>query len=191
MQLLEGSQIDRMCGKMNKYIYGLKQSLREWYYQLIDFLTPYGFVVSNFDPYILIFKSDHNSHNGTNNNNNTNNILFITIYVDNLSLFVPKGPVIDNLKDLLKSEFKVTDLGDLHWLLGIWIKYRDHDIALLQSVYINTILKHFGLYDCNPITYAFDKNHQIDKTTTNTDNSNEVNVKLYQQMVGSLIYTVI
>ena len=46
------------------------------------------------------------------------------------------------------------------------------------------------MYDCNPVTYPLDKNHQIDKiTTTNTDS--EVNIKLYQQMVGSLMYTVI
>ena len=126
---------------------------------LIDFLTPYGFVVSNFDPCVLMFKRDNNSHNGTNNNNNANNLLFIAIYVDNLSLFGPKGPVIDKLKELLKSEFKVTDLGDLHWSLGIRIEYRDHDIALSQSAYIDTILKRFGLYDCNPITYPLDKNH--------------------------------
>ena len=36
----------------------------------------------------------------------------------------------DNLKDFLKLEFKVNDLGDLHWLLGIWIKYKKHDITL-------------------------------------------------------------
>ena len=104
----------------------------------------------------------------------------------------------DNRKDLLKSEFKVSDLGDLHQLLGIRIEYRDHDIALSQSAYINTILKRFGLYDCNPVTYPLDKNHQmdkvttIDKVTTNADNTNlEFNVNLYQQMGGSLMYIVI
>src|SRR5258705_13716671 len=100
-----------MCGKLNKCIYGLKQSPREWYHRLIDFLTPYGFVVSNFDPCILMFKSDNDTHyHDTNNDNDTNNVLFITVYVDDLSLFGPKGPVMNNLKDLLKSEFKVTDL---------------------------------------------------------------------------------
>ena len=148
-----------------------------------------------------MFKSDNDSHNDTNNANNvlnntrynnTNNVLFIAIYIDDLSLFGPKGPVMDNLKDLLKSEFKVTNLGDLHWLLGIRIEYRDHDIALSQSAYIDIILKCFGLYDCNPVTYPLDKNHQIDKATTNADNTDsEVNIKLYQQMVGSLMYTVI
>src|SRR5258705_8130025 len=122
------------------------------------------------------------------------NVLFIALYVDDLSLFRLKGPIMDKVKDLLKSEFKVTDLGDLHWLLGIRIEYRDHDIALSQSACIDTILKRFGLYDCNPVTYPLDKNHQIDKatTTTNADNTDsEVNIKLYQQMVGSLMYTVI
>ena len=45
---------------------------------------------------------------------NINNVLFIAIYINNLLLFGPKGLVINNLKDLLKSEFKGTDLGDLH-----------------------------------------------------------------------------
>ena len=53
-------------------------------------------------------------YNSTNNNNNANNLLFITIYIDDLLLFRSKGLVMDNLKDLLKSEFKVTDLGELH-----------------------------------------------------------------------------
>ena len=86
----------------------------------------------------------------------------------------------DNVKDLLKLEFKVTDLGDLHWLLGIRIEYRDHDIALSQSAYIDTILKHFELYDCNSVTYPLDKNHQINKSTTNADNTDsKANIKFY------------
>src|SRR5258705_4116460 len=59
------------------------------------------------------------------------------------------------------------------------------------SAYIDTILKRFGLYNCNPVTYPLDKNHQIDKTTTTNADDSKVNVKLYQQMVGSLMYTVI
>ena len=96
-----------------------------------------------------------------------------------------------NFKDLLKSEFKVTDLGNLHLLWGIQIKYREYDIALSQFVYIDTILKCFSWYDCNLVTYPLDKNHQINKVTTFVNNSNKVNIKLYQQIVRSLIYTVI
>ena len=65
-----------------------------------------------------MFKSDNN------------NILFIAVYVNDLLLFGLKGPVMDNLKDFLKLVFKVNNLGDLYWLLGIWIKYKKHDIIL-------------------------------------------------------------
>ena len=110
-----------------------------------------------------MFKSDNNTNNANNilddtRYNNTNNIHFITIYVDDLSLFGLKGPVIDNLRHLLNSEFKVTDLDNLHWLLER-IEYREHDIILSQSIYIDIIFKRFGLYDCNPVTYLLDKNH--------------------------------
>ena len=59
-----------------------------------------------------MFKSNNNiRHNDTNNANNvlddtryndTNNVLFIAIYVDDISLFGPKGPVMNNLKDLFQ-----------------------------------------------------------------------------------------
>ena len=97
---------EEMCGKLNKCIYGLKQLLQEWYHWLIDFLTPHRFVVSNFDPCTLMFKSNNDTkYNDINNNNN--NLPFIAVYVNKLSLFGPKGPVMDNLKDLWKWEFKV------------------------------------------------------------------------------------
>ena len=133
MKLLEGSRVNGICEKLNECIYDLKQALREWDHQLIDFLTPYRFIVSNFDPCILMFKSNNNTYYNNTNNilnnthysyannilnnthyNDTNNILFIAIYINNLLLFGSKGLVIDNVKDLLKLEFKVTDLGDLH-----------------------------------------------------------------------------
>src|SRR5258705_9460165 len=143
-----------MCAKLNKYIYGLKQSPRAWYHRLTDYLVPYGFTVSTFDPCVLIYKQ----HNQT---------LFIAVYVDDLSLFGPKGQLMDSVKDLLKQEFQVTDMGDLHWLLGIRIEYHESNIALSQTSYIDKILKRFGLQDVNPATYPatypLDKNHNLSK----------------------------
>ena len=63
MQLPEGSRIEGMCAKLNKCIYELKQSLRAWYHHLSDYLVPYGFTVSTFDPCILIYK--HHDYNQT------------------------------------------------------------------------------------------------------------------------------
>jgi hypothetical protein len=54
-----------------------------------------------------------------------------------------------NVKNTLKSKFEVMDLGDLHWLLGIQIKFGQKGIELLQIAYIDSILSQFDWQDCN------------------------------------------
>ena len=162
-----------MCAKLNRYIYGLKQSLREWYQCLIDYLVPYGFSVSTFDPYVLI-----HSHS---------QLFFITIYMDNITLFGPPGNLIDSTKDLLKLEFQVTDMGDLYWLLGMQIEYFQDHITISQTAYIDKILHCFGLHDANSVNLLLDANHILIK---GTDDTRIPETKLYQQMVGSLMYVV-
>jgi hypothetical protein len=50
--------------------------------------------------------------------------------MDNITLSGPGGPIMNNVKNTLKSEIEVTDLGDLHWLLGIQIKFGPKGIEL-------------------------------------------------------------
>ena len=173
MQLPEGSRQDGMCAKLNRCIYGLKQSPREWYQRLIDYLVPYGFSVSTFDPCVLV-----HSHSQP---------FFIAIYVDDITLFGPPGNLMDSTKDLLKLEFQVTDMGDLHWLLGMQIEYFQDHIAISQTAYIDKILHRFGLHDANPVNLPLDANHTLIK---GTDDTRIPDTKLYQQMVGSLMYAV-
>ena len=100
MQLPEGSRQEGMCAKLNRCTYGLKQSPREWYHPLSSVLVPYGFTVSTFDPYIMIHK---------------NKQFFLAIYVDDITLWGDAGSTLMfSTKQLLKKEFQVTDLGDLH-----------------------------------------------------------------------------
>ena len=110
----------------------------------------------------------------------------------------------DSVKDLLKQEFQVIDMSDLHWLLGIRIEYNKSNIALSQTSYIDKILKWFGLQIANPAIYPLDKNHNLSnkgkevehlgynnfKAGFPTTILDTVNVKQYQQMIGSLMYTV-
>ena len=52
-------------------------------------------------------------------------------------------------KDQLHDQFKIKELGNLHWLLGIEFKC-DHVecmISFLQESYIEKILQHFSLQD--------------------------------------------
>jgi hypothetical protein len=92
-----------------------------------------------------------------------------------------------HVKKALKSEFDVTDLGNLYWLLGIQIKFENKGIELSQSVYIDPILLRFGMTDCNPTVLPIDCN-----TTLKCSMPNEVvkDIQVYQSMIGSIMYLV-
>jgi hypothetical protein len=95
--------------------------------------------------------------------------------------------MMNHVKKALKSEFDVMDLGDLHWLLCIQIKFGKKGIELSQSVYIDTILLHFGMTDCNPTVLPIDHN-----TTLKRSMSDEVvkDIQVYQSMIGPIMYLV-
>ncbi|EGO04767.1 hypothetical protein SERLA73DRAFT_43673, partial [Serpula lacrymans var. lacrymans S7.3] len=46
------------------------------------------------------------------------------------------------------------DLGEIKWLLGLKIDYkRESSItSILQTAYIDAMVKHFGLTDAKPVT---------------------------------------
>jgi hypothetical protein len=92
-----------------------------------------------------------------------------------------------HVKKALKSEFDITDLSDLHWLLGIQIKFGKKGIELSQSSYIDTILLRFGMTDCNPTVLPIDRN-----TTLKRSMPDEVvkDIQVYQSMIGSIMYLV-
>jgi len=56
----------------------------------------------------------------------------------------------------LQSEFEISDMGEIHWLLGVEIN-RDRltrTVTLSQKAYIDTICEWFGLQDAHPATHA-------------------------------------
>jgi hypothetical protein len=92
-----------------------------------------------------------------------------------------------NIKIPLKSEFDVTDLGDLHRLLGIQSKFGPKSIEISQIVYIESIISQFGLEDCNMTILL------IDQGTTLTQSKLEALLKgreSYQSMIKSIMYLV-
>ena len=172
MHLPEGSRIDGKVAKLKRCIYGLKQSPREWYYRLVEYLIPYGFVITAFDPCVLV----HNSGD-----------LFLTIYVDDITMYGETVALKDQTIGILKTVFKVNDMGTLHWLLGINITFTDAGITLSQTAFIEKILNRFGLQSCKSVSTPIDPNHRLTKNLEQTDDKT---TKAYQQIIGSLMYLV-
>jgi hypothetical protein len=72
MDLPEDGQLDGMVAELKRCIYGLKQSPREWYYRLVEYPAPFRFVITSWNPCVLVHESGN---------------LFLPIYVDNITLF--------------------------------------------------------------------------------------------------------
>ena len=108
--------------------------------------------------------------------------------MDDIILFGPTRSARSALKIALKSEFQVTELGTLNWLLGIQIECHSDSVTLSQQAYIDKLLSRFGMTSCNPVTLPSDPNSKLRKFQ---DGDNIADATLYQQKIGSLIYLVI
>ena len=93
-----------------------------------------------------------------------------------------------HIKCLLTVEYKMTDQGEISFILGISIT-RNHEkwmIHLSQPRYIEAILKKFGLYDCNPSSTPGDISVILKKDDGNNEEAQK-NIP-YREAVGSLMY---
>ncbi|KAI0998282.1 hypothetical protein K3495_g9913 [Podosphaera aphanis] len=140
--------------------------------RLVDYLLSFGLASTPFGPCVLV----HNTGN-----------LYLAVYVDGIILFGEPGDLMDQVVTCLKSEFKVNDMGTLHWILGTQIEYFDTGIALSQTAYIQRLLIKFGMHNSNSTTTPIEPNHRLRATQTEEDRADTT---LYQQIVGSIMYLV-
>ena len=100
----EGEQVKRLL----KSLYGLKQAGRKWYETLSRALSDLGFQVNNADP--GVFSSHVNNHT-----------TILAIHVDDCLITGSSPELITDYKHKLNQRYSLTDLGPVHWLLGIKI----------------------------------------------------------------------
>jgi Reverse transcriptase (RNA-dependent DNA polymerase) len=94
--------------RLNKLIYGLKQSSHGWYDKLIPHLLSYNFKMSNADR-LLFFKR------------NANFIIIMLVYVDDIIIAGNNLNEIKRVKIQLKEKFDIKNLGLLKHFLRIEI----------------------------------------------------------------------
>ena len=73
--------------------------------------------------------------------------MILLLYVDDLFVTGMDGLIAD-MKRNLASEFKMKDLGMMHYFLGMEVWKTTDGIFLGQGKYAVEILKRFGMMDC-------------------------------------------
>src|SRR5438128_11580372 len=124
------------CVKLQKSLYGLKQSGRMWYNRLKEFLLQKGYSNNDDCPCVFIKKS-------------TNGFCIISVYIDDLNI-IGNTQDIDEARNHLKTEFEMKDLGQTKFCLGLQLEHLPAGILIHQSAYIQKILEKFNTDESYP-----------------------------------------
>jgi len=80
------------------------------------------------------------------------------VWVDDLLLFGRSKEAMIIMKDNLKSEWQMTNLGEPSKIIGIEITIDDRSVMISQKKYIENILIKEGLKRVNPVSMPLDPN---------------------------------
>jgi hypothetical protein len=152
-------------------LYGLKQAPRAWYECLRDFLITNGFKVG---------KADHTLFTKT----IANDLFVCQIYVDDIIFGSTNKSTCEEFSRIMVQKFEMSMMGELRYLLGFQIKQLQDGTFIIQTKYIQDILKKFGMKDAKPIKTPMGTNGHLDLNT----GGKAIDQKLYRSMIGSLLY---
>jgi hypothetical protein len=157
--------------KLNKLLYGLKQASRQWFAKFSSTIIKHGFVQSKSD-YSLFTR--------------TQGTVFITllVYVDDILIASNDMPSVNALKDSLHVEFKLKDLGNLKYFLGLEVARLAKGISLCQRKYALDILSDSGMLGSKPVATPMEQNLKISQSTGEILDDPSP----YRRLVGRLLY---
>ena len=159
--------------KLNRSLYGLKQSGRMWNSLLHSFLVGESFVRSDADNCVYTKHTESSK-------------LIIIVWVDDIIIASSDSDDMDRIKQSLSRRFRMKDFGCIKSFLGIDFEFVGQDVKMNQKKYTETILQRFKMDDCNPKQIPCDMNTA--KLEFDDDSEMLPDSKPYREIVGSLIY---
>jgi hypothetical protein len=106
--------------------------------------------------------------------------------VDDLVITGSSQKEIQKIKLEMMKMYKMTDLGLLHYYLGIEVKQGQSGLVLSQANYAKRVLEKVGMKGCNPFKIPMEPKTRLSKENT----SPLVDATFYRSLVGSLMYLV-
>ncbi|KAJ9557260.1 hypothetical protein OSB04_011874 [Centaurea solstitialis] len=156
---------------LDKALYGLKQAPRAWYETLTVYLTGACYKKGTIDPTLFLRRSG-------------SDLIIVQIYVDDIIFASTKPELCKEFENTMKSQFKMSMMGELTFFLGHQVRQRPDGIFINQSKYVHDLLKRFDFGGSNSAATPMPKNFQL-----NADFSGKlVDQKNYRSIIGSLLY---
>jgi hypothetical protein len=156
-----------------KALYGLRQAPRAWYAKLDESLLGLGFRRSASEHAVYL--------RGTGTRQ-----LVVGVYVDDLIIAGGNQVDIDTFKNQMKGTFKMSDLGLLHYYLGLEVSQTEAGITICQSSYAAKIVEMSGLTGCNSSATPMEPRLKLSKVSS----APSIDATMFRSVVGSLRYLV-
>ncbi|GAC1660287.1 MAG: hypothetical protein PVS3B3_30240 [Ktedonobacteraceae bacterium] len=173
---MRSSSSEPVC-RLNRTLYGLKQSPRMWNKKINDFLVSnQGFTRLNADHSIYIRRAG--------------GLAIIALYVDDLLLLTETFEAMQKLKGELSKSYEMTDCGEIHHFLGIKVN-RDRNrctISIDQEHFVNQVLMRFDMMDCKPVSTPLDPSMRLEQRADKDAGIDNIS---YRQIIGSLMFLMI
>lgn len=164
------SKPNQVC-KLLKSLYGLKQASRKWYEKLTSLLIQHQYIQSNADHSLFIKKTD-------------TSFTALLVYVDDVIIIGDSLDEFTFIKNILNTSFKIKDLGQLKYFLGLEVVHSSQGIFLCQRKYCLDLLTDTGHLASKPVSTPSDPSCKL-----HTDNSAPyTDVPSYRRLIGRLIY---
>lgn len=80
--------------------------------------------------------------------------------------------------------FDMTDMGELHYFLGLEIVQTDAGIFMSQKKYVEDTLQKFNMVGCKTVFTPMNINEKLQPE----DGTEMVNGSLYRSLIGRLLY---
>jgi Reverse transcriptase (RNA-dependent DNA polymerase)/Integrase core domain/GAG-pre-integrase domain len=167
--------------RLRKSLYGLKQAGRRWYQKLVFIMTKLGFSRCEGDQAVFYRRCEA-----------TNVLIVVLVHVDDCSIVGKTKALVARFKVEIAKFVDITDMGELHWILGIEVRRirEERRILLSQKSYIDSILRRYGFDDLKPVSTPMDPNTRLTsaQSPSTTEEFAAMRNVPYHEAVGSLMY---
>lgn len=169
-------------GRKHATLYGLKQAPRQWNHKLTEALTTLNFKQSQYDHSLFVNKSEAG-------------MIMVLVYVDDMMITDSSLELIEKTKLKLQQAFKMKDLGELKYFLGIEFTRSAEGILMHHRKYALELIAEVGMSAAKPAGTPIDVNvkltsKQYDQDVKNHGASEDplVDQTMYQRLIGKLLY---
>jgi histone deacetylase 1/2 len=169
----EDPQFPHHVCKLQRALYGLKQSPRAWYARLSDRLLQLGFVSSKADTSLFIY-----AHHGVQ--------IFMLVYVDDIVIAGSSVTVVDRVVQTLSGTFPIKDLGPLEYFLGIEASSTAKGLVLTQHKYALDLLHRANMESCRSVTTPMSSTDKLSREAGHPLGPDDA--FSYRSLVGGLQY---